>query len=60
MEGVLQRLISRYGGAYGYFAHHGVTSERLGAFVESRLEPPLAQLRNSASESNTTDKSVTA
>ena len=60
MEGVLQRLISRYGGAYGYFAHHGVTSESLGAFVESRLEPPLAQLHNSASESNTTDNSVTA
>ncbi len=45
IESVLQRLVSQYGGAYGYFAHHGVTSEQLGAFVESHLEPPLAELR---------------
>ena len=50
IEGVLQRAVSRYGGAYGYFARHGVSSEALSAFVESRLEPSLSELRPSGSE----------
>jgi protein-tyrosine phosphatase len=45
IEGVLQRLVSRYGGAYGYFAQYGVSAALLGAFVESALEPPPAELR---------------
>ncbi len=42
MEGVLQRLVSQYGGAYGYFASHGATSETLDVFVEGMLTPRQA------------------
>lgn len=48
IEGVLQRLVSQYGGAYGYFAHYGLTSAQLEAFVESHLAPPVAHLSNGA------------
>lgn len=40
MANVLRRLVGEYGGAYGYFAHHGVPSSRLADFVEAFLEPP--------------------
>jgi protein tyrosine/serine phosphatase len=38
MQAVLERVESQYGEAWGYFMQHGVTSEMLSAFVESRLE----------------------
>ena len=46
IEGVLQRLVSQYGGAYGYFAQYGVSAGLLGAFVESGLEGPASELRS--------------
>ncbi len=42
MEGVLQRLVSQFGGAYGYFGSHGVSSAALDAFVEGMLTPRQA------------------
>jgi protein-tyrosine phosphatase len=42
MLNVLQRLVSQYGGAYGYFAHFGVPASLLASFVEASLEPPLS------------------
>ena len=39
IEAVLQRLVSKYGGAYGYFARFGVPARTLDAVVESLLEP---------------------
>ena len=42
MEGVLQRLISQFGGAYGFFGSHGVSSATLDAFVEGMLTPRQA------------------
>jgi protein-tyrosine phosphatase family protein len=39
IEAVLQRLVSKYGGAYGYFARFGVSAHTLDAVVESLLEP---------------------
>ena len=44
IEGVLQRLVSQYGGAYGYFAHNGVPATLLGSFVENALEAASADL----------------
>jgi protein-tyrosine phosphatase len=44
IEGVLERLVSQFGGAYGYFASHGVSAATLEAFVEGMLEPGLPQL----------------
>jgi hypothetical protein len=60
IEGVLQRLVSQYGGAYGYFAHYGVPASQLGAFVEDALEPPLAALRSSAASSGAPEGTVPA
>jgi protein-tyrosine phosphatase len=40
IEAVLRRLFEEYGGAYGYFAQHGVSAGLIGAFVEAALEPP--------------------
>jgi protein-tyrosine phosphatase len=42
IEGLLQRLVSQYGGAYGYFARFGVTADEIDAFVEGALEPVIA------------------
>jgi protein tyrosine/serine phosphatase len=39
IENVLQRLVSKYGGAYGYFARYGVDASTLDSVVESLLEP---------------------
>jgi len=39
IEAVLQRLVSKYGGAYGYFARQRLTASTLDAVVESLLEP---------------------
>jgi protein tyrosine/serine phosphatase len=39
IEAVLQRLVSKYGGAYGYFARYGVEAGTLGVAVEGLLEP---------------------
>ena len=58
IEGVLQRIVSQYGGAYGYFAHHGVSAELLGAFVESGLEGPPAALGSLAPGSSAPGESL--
>ena len=42
IENVLQRLVSKYGGAYGYFARYGVQAATLDSVVESLLEPRAA------------------
>jgi hypothetical protein len=42
IDGLLQALGSRYGGAYGYFAHYGMPAGLLAAFVDAALEPPPA------------------
>jgi len=60
IEGVLQRLVSQYGGAYGYFAHYGVPAALLGAFVENALEPPPAGLRSVAASPGTPEDTVPA
>jgi protein-tyrosine phosphatase len=60
IEGVLQRLVSQYGGAYGYFAQYGVSAGLLGAVVESALEPPSEALRSMASGSSGPGESVPA
>jgi hypothetical protein len=43
IEGVLQRLVSQFGGAYGYFASHGASAQTLDTFVEGMLMPRLPQ-----------------
>jgi protein tyrosine/serine phosphatase len=40
IENVLQRLMSKYGGAYGYFARYGVDAATMSAAIEGILEPP--------------------
>ena len=54
IEAMLTRLVSQYGGAYGFFAQHGVAAALLGDFVESALEPPPAELRTAASATEST------
>jgi protein tyrosine/serine phosphatase len=39
IEAVLLRLVSKYGGAYGYFARLGVPASTLDTVVESLLDP---------------------
>ena len=60
IEAVLQRLVSQYGGAYGYFAHYGVPASLLGAFVESALEPAMGDLRAVISQPEVAGDSVPA
>ena len=44
MEGVLQRLAGRYGGAHAYFARYGVPEALIDAFVGNALEPAAGDL----------------
>ena len=60
IEGVLQRLVSQYGGAYGYFAHLGIPASMLGAFVESALEAPAESLRASSTGRTASGESIPA